>query len=63
MIERAHEIDGGMDELEIVARRLFSKSYIHLDDTQASAVWDAIEAREESDATAANPEAAASSPA
>ena len=63
MIERAHEIDGGMDELEIVARRLFSKSYIQLDDTQASAVWDAIEEKEASDATAASPEAAASSPA
>ena len=43
----AHPIDGGVAQMNAVARRLYGKPYVQLDDSEASAVWDAIEAEEE----------------
>lgn len=48
VISTAHEIPGGSNELNRIARNLFNRDYTTLTDSEAERVWGVIETREQS---------------
>lgn len=46
MIEKAHPLPGGAQELDSRALRLHGKRYVLLTDQEAATVWDEIEKQE-----------------